>query len=196
MAYIWLPVDPEAGEHGFNLHPTMAAVRKAGSLRGKHWRDERKVPAPVRLSDLAAGVGEFTRFYTRFVVIFQAGYLGARFSVTQARIIYEVARNGGVTASRLAKSLGVDSGYLSRILSGFERDGLLQRSRSKQDRRQWTLELTSAGKREFKVLNSRTQTQIEDALRALTPGQQTDLIRAMRIIERFLGGPPHASVMR
>ena len=149
----------------------------------------------TRLGELAAGVRQFTRFYTRFAGVFQPGYLGTRFSVTQARIIYEVAQNGGVTASQLAKSLGVDSGYLSRILSGFEREGLLERSRSKEDRRQRPLELTNSGKREFRILDSRSQTQIEDAVRALTPGQQTELVRAMGTIEGLLGGPPHDPII-
>ena len=153
------------------------------------------VQAPTRLSTLAAGVREFTRFYTRFAGVFQRGYLGTRFSVTQARIIYEVAQNGGVTASQLAKSLGVDSGYLSRILSSFEREGLLERSRSKADGRQRPLELTSSGKREFKVLDSRSQAQIEEALRALTPGQQDELVAAMRSIERLLACPPHDPIV-
>src|SRR5712691_11289490 len=147
------------------------------------------LPYRTRLSGLTATVRQFTRFYTRFVGIFQPGYLGTRFSVAQARIIYEVAQNNGVTASHLAKNLGVDSGYLSRILSGFEREGLLKRSRSKEDQRQRPLQLTTLGKREFKVLDSRSQSQIEQALRTITPGRQAELARAMQTIQCLLGGP-------
>ena len=90
-------------------------------------------------------VRRFSRFYTREIGLLQAGWLNSPFSLTQARVLYELSRRKACTASDLAAELGLDHGYLSRILRGFADDGLITRQRSKDDGRQSVLSLTAQG---------------------------------------------------
>src|SRR5215207_5064543 len=89
-----------------------------------------------------SAVRHFSRFYTREIGLLQAGFLDSRFSLTQARVLYELSRRKDCTASELAQELGLDHGYLSRILRAFADDGLIDRERSKDDARQVVLSLT------------------------------------------------------
>jgi DNA-binding MarR family transcriptional regulator/predicted N-acetyltransferase YhbS len=141
----------------------------------------------TELHDRAGAVRGFNRFYTRHLGVLQRGFLGTRFSLTEARILYELGHAPGDTATRLAARLGLDGGYLSRILARFERDGLLERPRSSADRRQRPLRLTSRGRRAAAVLDRRSQRQALTTLRALGPGRQVELIRAMRTVQELLG---------
>jgi DNA-binding MarR family transcriptional regulator/GNAT superfamily N-acetyltransferase len=147
-------------------------------------------PPGTRLHDRAATLRAFNRFYTRHLGILQRGFLGTRFSLTEARILYELAHAEGETASRLAARIGLDHGYLSRLLARFERERLLERPRSAADRRQRPLRLTAAGRRAAAVLDGRSQRQAADTLRALPPARQVDLIRAMQSVQALLGPRP------
>jgi DNA-binding MarR family transcriptional regulator/N-acetylglutamate synthase-like GNAT family acetyltransferase len=141
----------------------------------------------TRLQEGAAHMRAFNRFYTRHLGVLQRGFLGTRFSLTEARVLYELAHADGETASRLAAHLGLDAGYLSRILARFEREGLLERPRSRADRRRRPLRLTGGGRRAAGALDRRSQRQALDALRALPPGRQAELLRAMQTVEGLLG---------
>jgi DNA-binding MarR family transcriptional regulator/N-acetylglutamate synthase-like GNAT family acetyltransferase len=148
-----------------------------------------KAPRPqTKLSELAANVREFNRFYTQHLGILQRGILGTRFSLSEARILYELAQADGLTASELADKTGLDSGYLSRALSGFEAEGLLDRKRSTRDGRQRPLHLTRSGRREFEKLDKRSQQQVEEMLRALSPSQRETAVRSMRVIKELISG--------
>src|SRR5258707_4118997 len=94
------------------------------------------------LEDRVAGVRRFSRFYTREIGVLHEGLLGAPLSLTEARVIYELAQPGENTASRLAVELDLDAGYLSRILRGFEEKALIARRQSPTDGRQSVLKLT------------------------------------------------------
>lgn len=142
------------------------------------------------LHDRAAALRAFNRFYTRHLGVLQRGFLGTRFSLTEARILYELAHAEGETASRLAGRIGLDTGYLSRILAGFERERLLERPRSSADRRQRPLRLTAGGRRAAAVLDGRSQGQAVQTLRALSPARQADLIRAMQTVQGLFGPRP------
>src|SRR5215469_12989017 len=105
-------------------------------------------------------VRRFNRFYTRRIGVLQEGLLDSSFTLTEARVLYELAQRGTTTASELARELGLDAGYLSRILRGFEEGGLIARRASESDGRQTLLSLTAAGRTAFAPLDRRSQDEI------------------------------------
>src|SRR5689334_24397457 len=86
-------------------------------------------PPPVADSDVAA-VREFNRFYTGVLGLLREGLLDTPYSLTEARIIFELARQDEAEVAEIRRWLDLDAGYLSRILARFEADGLVHRSRS------------------------------------------------------------------
>ncbi len=135
-------------------------------------------------------VRRFSRFYTRQVGVLQEGYNGSEFSLTEARIIYELAHREASTASDIAKGLGLDPGYLSRILKTFQERGLVQRQASDVDARQYLLSLTDLGQKRFAELNARSRSDMAQMLGSLTARQQQRLINAMSEIEALLSAEP------
>ena len=135
-------------------------------------------------------VRRFSRFYTRQVGVLNEGYNGSEFSLTEARIIYELAHREAATASDLAKSLSLDPGYLSRILKTFLERGVVQRQASDVDARQYPLSLTDRGQQRFAELNARSRSDMARMLGALTARQQERLIAAMSEIETLLSAEP------
>jgi DNA-binding MarR family transcriptional regulator len=138
---------------------------------------------PARIDAVRA----FNRFYTRHIGLLRKDYLATRFSLTQARVLYEVAHRGHPTASDLARDLDLDPGYLSRVLRAFEVQGLLRRTPSPWDRRRHLVVLTARGRAAFAPLDARSQRQAAAMLRRLHPTGQARLIAAMRTIESLLG---------
>jgi DNA-binding MarR family transcriptional regulator/N-acetylglutamate synthase-like GNAT family acetyltransferase len=116
--------------------------------------------------------------------------LNSQFSLTEARVIYELAHHEQTTAGSLGAELGLDAGYLSRILQGFKKRGLIGKQPSETDRRQSVLRLTEAGQAAFALLNARSQHQIAAMLSRLSPEDQQRLVTAMRGIEELLGARP------
>jgi DNA-binding MarR family transcriptional regulator/N-acetylglutamate synthase-like GNAT family acetyltransferase len=135
-------------------------------------------------------VRRFSRFYTRQVGVLNEGYNGSEFSLTEARIIYELAHQEAATASDLAKILDLDPGYLSRILKSFQERGLVQRQASDLDARQYRLSLTEHGQQAFAALNARSRSDMARMLSGLTTRQQKRLITAMSEIETLLSAEP------
>ena len=135
-------------------------------------------------------VRRFTRFYTRRIGVLQEGLLGSRFSLTEARVVYELAQRNGVTASELGKELGLDAGYLSRILRGFADAGLIVREPSPHDARQSLIALTSEGRAEFAAIDARSRNEVAAMLARLAERDRTRLIAAMRSVEDLLASEP------
>ncbi|WP_119303225.1 bifunctional helix-turn-helix transcriptional regulator/GNAT family N-acetyltransferase [Dongia deserti] len=135
-------------------------------------------------------VRRFSRFYTRQVGVLHEGYNGSEFSLTEARIIYELAHREAATASDLAKYLGLDPGYLSRVLKNFQERGLVQRQASDVDARQYLLSLTELGQMRFAELNARSRNDMVQMLGTLTARQQQRLVSAMSEIETLLSAEP------
>ncbi len=141
----------------------------------------------------------FNRFYTQRIGVLQRGLLGSRFSLAEARVLWELAHRERPTASALGRELGLDAGYLSRILRGFGRQGLVKKEASRDDGRQSHLSLTASGREVFGGLDRRSQQELSAVLGGLPLAEQTRLVEAMRTIEEVLGAPapaPPAVVLR
>jgi DNA-binding MarR family transcriptional regulator/GNAT superfamily N-acetyltransferase len=141
-------------------------------------------PAPI------SAVRRFNRFYTRRIGVLNEGHLRSPFSLAEVRVLYELSHRENLTAALLGKELGLDAGYLSRILRRFEKQGFVGRTPSAADGRQSHLRLTDAGRETFATLNARSTDEIAAMLAALAPAEQRRLVDAMRTIERLLGAPP------
>ena len=134
-------------------------------------------------------VRHFNRVYTKQIGLLGESYLASPFSLTEARVLYELAHRGAPTATELARELALDAGYLSRILRGFERRRLLARKRSKADGRQSHLSLTGRGRTAFAPLNRQSRQDIGALLTRLDAAGQRRLVEAMRTIEGLLTTP-------
>ncbi len=135
-------------------------------------------------------VRRFTRFYTRKIGVLQEGLLGSPFSLTEGRVVYELAHHETTTATELAKELGLDAGYLSRILQSFEQRGLIERRPSETDARQNVVSLTEQGQDGFALINTRSRNEVARMLEQMPPPGQRRLIDAMNTIESLLGDAP------
>ena len=142
----------------------------------------RPVPSP------AAAVRGFNRFYTRQIGVLGEALLRSPFSLTEARVLFELAEEPGRTAAALCRQLGLDAGYLSRILGGFRKRGLLVRARSAEDGREELLSLSRRGRRTFAVLDARSEAQAGELLERVPAARRDGLLAAMRQIEELLGG--------
>jgi DNA-binding MarR family transcriptional regulator/N-acetylglutamate synthase-like GNAT family acetyltransferase len=131
-------------------------------------------------------VRHFNRFYTRAIGVLQEGWLESPFSLTEARVLYELAHRDKPTATVVRNSLELDAGYLSRILGAFERRGLVKKTPSKEDGRQSLLALTGRGRQQFAPLEARTIQQVSGMLERLSDNERRRLIAAMQTIEKLL----------
>jgi DNA-binding MarR family transcriptional regulator/N-acetylglutamate synthase-like GNAT family acetyltransferase len=148
--------------------------------------------APPSLPARVAAVRRFSRFYTGAIGALREGLHDSRFSLTEARVLYELAHQDGPTATEIGRQLGLDSGYLSRILQRFERDGLLARTRVARDGRQVRLALTQVGRDAFAPLELASAREIAALLAPLPDPAQADLVGAMARIETLLDPTPAA----
>src|SRR5947209_19366265 len=112
------------------------------------------------MDEAIAAVRAFNRFYTERIGVLREGYLESPFSLAQVRVLYELAHRDRATAGALARELGLDPGYLSRILRGFQRQGLVARQRSAADARQSDIWLTDEGRAAFAPLDRRSHDDI------------------------------------
>jgi DNA-binding MarR family transcriptional regulator/N-acetylglutamate synthase-like GNAT family acetyltransferase len=132
-------------------------------------------------------VRRFNRFYTRQIGVLHEALYRSPFSLTEVRVLYELAHREGPTATAIGKELGIDTGYLSRILREFGKRRLLRRSRSESDDRQTLLALTAKGRKVFDPLNERSNDEVRAMLGGLSVGEQNRMVRAMGTIEGLLG---------
>ena len=139
-----------------------------------------------------AAVRQFNRFYTQHLGVLNDGFLDSPFSLTQARVLYEIRERGGTTATDIGRDLGLDAGYLSRILAQFEKAGLIRKERSPCDGRQSLLSITAIGRKAMDHLERRTVRQVGDVLHRLSDPEQDHLVSAMRAVERMIAPAPKA----
>jgi DNA-binding MarR family transcriptional regulator/GNAT superfamily N-acetyltransferase len=145
----------------------------------------------LELASLTNDVAIFRRFnrtYTRFIGTLNEGLFDSEYSLVEARILYEIATRAGSTAKAIAQELGIDPGYLSRILGGFERSHLLKRKASCRDGRYSELTLTLRGRSAFKKLNSLSERQAHTVLDGLPPPVRVELIHCMQTMEGIFNG--------
>jgi DNA-binding MarR family transcriptional regulator/predicted N-acetyltransferase YhbS len=131
-------------------------------------------------------VRRFNRVFTRRIGVLREGLLHSRYSLSEARILFELAQREDRSASDLSRELGLDPGYLSRILVRLEGQGLIARARSENDGRRRILSLTSAGKDAFAMLDTRSREEVAEMLGGLSERDQRRLVDAMGIIEGIL----------
>jgi DNA-binding MarR family transcriptional regulator/GNAT superfamily N-acetyltransferase len=133
-----------------------------------------------------AAVRRFNRFYTRQIGLLDEHFSGGPFSLAEGRVLYEIAHQADTTATAIANALGIDAGYLSRILTHLMRRGLVTRRRSATDARRSHLNLTPRGRASFRKLNATSQRAMGRMLGRVAPSGQDRLISAMRTIEDLL----------
>jgi len=142
---------------------------------------------PVLDSDASvAAIRRFNRFYTRKIGVLEQQLLQSPFSLTEARVLFELAQDDNLTAKEIGAKLGLDAGYLSRIVHSFTEKNLVTRKPVPSDRRQYRLALTAKGYLAFGRLNQTSHADVADMLNALPPGDRQRLVEAMTTIERLL----------
>ena len=133
-----------------------------------------------------SAVRQFNRFFTRQIGVLREGLLHTPYPLTDARILFELGQTEQLTASRLGRELGLDAGYLSRILARLEQQGLLEKVRSENDGRQFLLSLSAAGREAFALLDQRSREEVSEMLNDLGEEEQQRLLKAMQTIESVL----------
>ncbi|MGE5638801.1 MAG: GNAT family N-acetyltransferase [Clostridia bacterium] len=140
----------------------------------------------------AEALREFNRFYTRRIDVLRKDYLGSPFALPEARLVFEIGRAPGISASTLGSTLDIDLGYLSRVLQGLKRRGYVQAKRSAEDARRASLSLTEKGRKAFLQLNARSREKADDLLESLSAAQRAQLVGAMGTVRRLLGDEKEA----
>ena len=134
----------------------------------------------------AARVRRFNRFYTRRLGLLDEGHLHSPFSLPEVRVLYEVAHRERPTAAAIAGALGVDAGYLSRLLRGLRHRGLLAARVVPHDRRQRVLTLTARGRRTFAGLNARATAEVAGMLEGLSPAERDRVVTSLETVQALL----------
>ncbi len=159
-----------------------------------------KTPSTPDAADVKA-IRQFNRFYTRHIGALDP-YLGSEMSLTDVRVLYELAHRETAVASEIGRDLGLDAGYMSRILRRFETEGWLTRAPHPRDARQSVLRLTDAGHAAFAPLQQKSRDEATALLSPLAPAQRQQLVQAMGTMQSLLdpanAAPerPQAAVLR
>jgi len=145
--------------------------------------------AVAQLARRVAAVRRFNRFYTRRIGVLNEGFLGSSFSLSEGRVLFELAQRPDVTATVLREVLSLDPGYLSRILGNLEKRGLVTRTPSEADGRVNHLNLTDRGREAFATLDTRSSEEVAALLATIPVASQRKLLNAMQAIEEVLDAP-------
>src|SRR5450432_3167396 len=149
--------------------------------------------------DRISAVRAFNRFYTRRLGVLDQQLLKSPFSLSEARVLYELATREDLAAKEIGIELGLDPGYLSRIIQNFDDNGLITRKPLPADRRQYRLSLTAKGRQAFARLDRSSHREVAAMLAMLPRGDGQRLIEAMAAIERLLAPSrvaPRAAILR
>lgn len=152
---------------------------------------------PESADEAVAAVRRFSRFYTRRLGVLEERQHGQAFTLTETRVLYELATRPAPGAAELRRDLGLDAGYLSRILTGFEEKGFLARTRSVRDGRRTELALTASGRAAFAPLDAGSQERVGALIAPLDAEARGRLVASLAAAETLLsGGPPPAPILR
>lgn len=132
-------------------------------------------------------VRAFNRFYTRRIGVLKPGMVGSPFPLPEARVLYELGQVPETTATAIGRALGLDLGYLSRLVQALKRRGLVQAKRAPHDARHSFLSLTEKGRKAYQLINSRTRDEMAQMLSPLKAGQRGKLVSAMQTVQALLG---------
>lgn len=135
------------------------------------------------IKGLVAAFRRFNRAYTRFLGTLDEHYLGTEYSLAEGRVLYELATRAKPQAKEVAEALGLDAGYLSRILGKFKKSGLIERTTAKHDKRAAHLLLTTGGRAAIRALNGRADKQARSIFGKLSSEQRAEFVRALGAIE-------------
>ncbi|MBV9559560.1 MAG: MarR family transcriptional regulator [Bradyrhizobium sp.] len=133
-----------------------------------------------------AQVRAFTRFYTRKLNVLDQHLLDSPYSLSEARVLYEIAHHDDCAAKEIGGELGLDAGYLSRIIQKFDENGLVSRKPLEADRRQYRLSLTAKGRQAFAKIDRSAYHEVAAMLRGLGDAERTALVGAMATVRRTL----------
>lgn len=151
------------------------------------------MPISESLSHQAEAVRDFNRFYTQQIGVLDEGLLGSSFTLTQARVLFELGIRKAIIAREIGDLLGLDAGYLSRMMQGFIAQGLVARKPCKEDGRQWLLSLTPEGRKAFRELDRMSHRLTAFHLSRLSePGRQR-LLNLMQEMQRLLSPANHGN---
>lgn len=149
----------------------------------------------VESDPAVAAIRRFNRFYTRKIGVLEQNLLHSPYSLTEARVLFELAQQDGMTAKEIGAKLGLDAGYLSRIVHAFTEKNLITRKASPTDKRQYSLALTAKGRLAFGQLNRTSHNDVAGMLAALPPSGKERLVEAMSAIEHLLDDEaPHPKI--
>jgi len=141
---------------------------------------------PPEFSRCVERLRRFNRFYAPRIGALERNYLGLGRSLTEARLIFELSHRRGCVARDVARELQVDTGYLSRTLKRFEREGIVVRSRTSTDHRRVRVHLTAKGRYEFHIVNRRSREAMGQVIGKLTPSERRNLVRALDTVQRIV----------
>jgi DNA-binding MarR family transcriptional regulator/GNAT superfamily N-acetyltransferase len=164
----------------------MAKSRRTSAKAGATVRTDAAVEPNAAGMRRVEAIRRFNRFYTRKIGVLQKGFLGSAYSLTQGRVLYELAHREKPTAAVVGAELGLDAGYVSRILRGFKRDGLIRAERSEADGRETLLSLTPRGRKVIATLDQRSNEDVTARLGGVSETDQRRLVTAMNEIESVL----------
>lgn len=150
--------------------------------------------SPAALPAQISAIREFNRFYTARLGLLRKNHLDGEFSLTEARILYEIGAHPGTTASALRQILALDRGYISRLLASLTRRKFIRHTASEADAREKLLALTSAGQRSVAHLNESSDRHVAGILSAIEPGRREDLVSSLKQAFEILRAPNSAEV--
>ena len=146
--------------------------------------------------DQVDAVRRFNRFYTGRIGVLGEGLLDSPFTLTQARVLYEIGTRGNPIASDLIEALAIDPGFMSRLVRRLASQGLVARARSADDGRRVTLALTRRGRKTFEDLQQDSRRAMQGLLAPLSARQREELVASMASMERMLGAPAPTAAPR